>query len=255
MHLRKDHAETNIPALQQFIRANPLGVLTTSIPSKTCSFPILQATHIPFILDIDDDSTANNLGRLRCHMARDNPQAKALIEALSHSETNILDQDVLIVFTSPVQHYITTNFYSETMSTHKRTAPTWNYSAAQVYGRARIHWDSKIPETSQFLIQQLSDLARLGERDIMGFNGENGTPTPWKVEDAPTTYVERSLKGIIGLEIEITTLEGKVKMSQELRESDRDGVVKGLKAFGGETATRMADLVHERGLMKIANRA
>ncbi|OAQ62424.1 FMN-binding domain-containing protein [Pochonia chlamydosporia 170] len=255
MHLRKDHAETNIHALQQFIKANPLGVLTTSIASPTCSFPTLQATHIPFILDVDNDTASNKLGRLRGHMARDNPQAKALIEALSQSTSNTLDQQVLIVFTSPIHHYITTNFYSETMSTNKRTAPTWNYSAAQVYGRAKVHWDSKKAETSAFLIQQLSDLASLGEKDIMGFNGEDASPQPWKVEDAPASYVERSLKGIIGLEIDIVTLEGKVKMSQELKEADRDGVVEGLRKYGGETATRMADLVHERGLMKITNRA
>lgn len=188
-------------------------------------------------------------------MARDNPQAKAFVEALAQSTTHILDQDVLVVFTSPIQHYITTNFYSETMSTNKRTAPTWNYSAAQVYGRARIFWDSKLPETSDFLIQQLSDLARVGERDIMGFNEENTSSRPWRVEDAPPSYVERSLRGIIGIEIEITRLEGKVKMSQELKEADREGVVKGLRALGGETATMMADLVRERGFMKIANRA
>jgi transcriptional regulator len=75
------------------------------------------------------------------------------------------------------------------------------------------------------------------------------------VEDAPATYVQRSLKGIIGLEIEILRLEGKVKMSQELKEADREGVVQGLQTFGGETATMMADLVRERGILKIANKA
>jgi transcriptional regulator len=188
-------------------------------------------------------------------MARDNPQAKAFIEALAGSTENTLDQDVLVVFTSPIQHYITTNFYTETMSTHKRTAPTWNYSAAQVYGRARIHWDSERPGTGEFLVQQLRDLARLGERDIMGFNDDSVSPRPWRVEDAPATYVQRSLKGIIGLEIEILRLEGKVKMSQELKEADREGVVQGLQTFGGETATMMADLVRERGILKIANKA
>ncbi|KAK2599175.1 hypothetical protein QQS21_005365 [Conoideocrella luteorostrata] len=255
MHLRKDHAETNTPALQHFIKSNPLGLLTTSIPSSSSSFPILQASHIPFILDAENGSTAGNLGRLRGHMARENPQAKALIEALSHSTTNTLDQDILIVFTSPVQHYITTNFYSKTMSTDRRTAPTWNYSAAQIYGRATIHWDAASPQTKGFLLQQLRDLAKLGEREIMGFGEKENGIKPWKVEDAPASYLERSLKGIIGIEVDIVRLEGKVKMSQELREADRDGVVRGLKALPSETARKMADLVHERGLAKIANKA
>lgn len=253
MHLRKDHAELNIPALRQFIRSNPLGLMTTAIPSPSSSFPLLQSTHIPFILDIDDESSETELGRLRGHMARQNPQSKALIEALSDPSSpggNVLEQDVLIVFTSPVQHYITTNFYQETMSGDRKTAPTWNYSAAQVYGRARIHYDADAPETADFLMKQLGDLSRLGETGIMGYSGAEA----WTVADAPDSYVARSRRLIVGVEIAIHRLEGKVKMSQELKPRDREGVVRGLKALRTETADRMAELVEERAALKLCPR-
>ncbi|UNI16512.1 hypothetical protein JDV02_002940 [Purpureocillium takamizusanense] len=289
MHLRKEHAELDVPALRRFIRANPLGLLTTAIPSPTSSFPLLQSTHIPFILDFDSDDDDNYdgksagagappLGRLRGHMARQNPQAKAMIEALmlGDSENNVLAQDVLLVFTSPVQHYITTNFYHETMTSDRRTAPTWNYAAAQVYGRLRVHHDADAPTTAAFLTQQLRDLARLGETQIMGYDAAEGgaaatttaaattpktiatatseaagssAPTAWRLDDAPGSYVARSIRGIVGLEIDIVRLEGKVKMSQELREGDREGVVRGLRALRTETAERMAELVEERAAL------
>lgn len=261
MHLRKEHAELDIPALQRFIRANPLGLLTTAIPSSTSSFPLLQSTHVPFILDVDDSNDASAaaapLGRLRGHMARQNPQARAMIEALVGSDDNVLAQDILLVFTSPVQHYITTNFYHETMSSDRRTAPTWNYAAAQVYGRLRVHHDADAPATAAFLAQQLRDLARLGETHIMGYHhgSADEKPAAWRLDDAPGSYVARSIRGIVGLEIEIVRLEGRVKMSQELREGDREGVVRGLRALGTETAERMAELVEERAALRASSRA
>ncbi|PNY27529.1 Uncharacterized protein TCAP_02547 [Tolypocladium capitatum] len=249
MHLRKDHAEHNIPALRQFVRSNPLGLMTTAIPSP--SFPLLQSTHIPFILDVDDESSETELGRLRGHMARQNPQSKALVEALSDPSSpspgsNVLEQDVLVVFTSPVQHYITANFYSETMAGDRKTAPTWNYSAAQVYGRARIHYDADVPATADFLMKQLADLSRMGETAIMGYTAADA----WTVADAPDSYVARSRRLIVGVEIAIHRLEGKVKMSQELKPRDREGVVRGLKALRTETADRVAELVEERAALK-----
>ncbi|KAJ6441549.1 Negative transcriptional regulator family protein [Purpureocillium lavendulum] len=293
MHLRKEHAELDAPALHGFIRANPLGLLTTAVPSQSSAFPLLQSTHVPFILDIDEHDTSAPspppLGRLRGHIARQNPQARALIEALTstagdgdehglngnskaNDNDNVLAQEVLVVFTSPVQHYITTNFYHETMSSDRRTAPTWNYAAAQVYGRLRVHHDADAPSTTAFLAQQLRDLARLGETHIMGYPDataaaaatdaaaappkSSGTDkAAWRLDDAPHGYVKRSMRGIVGLEIEIVRLEGRVKMSQELRDGDREGVVRGLRALKTETAERMAALVEERAALKAAGRA
>lgn len=252
MHLPKNHAETDIPTLREFIRSHPLGLFTTTIQSPSSKYPTLQASHIPFLINAEDDLSESELGTLRGHMARANPQSQALLEILKDAPSNELEQDILITFTSPVQHYISTNFYLETMSGDKRTAPTWNYSAVQVYGRLRIHHDSKSPEKTAFLTKQLDDLASLGEKDMMGFTGANGSKKPWKLADAPVSYVERSLKGIIGLEITIDRLEGKVKMSQELKPADRQGVIEGLRAMKSEATDRVADLVQARAPIKVA---
>jgi len=88
----------------------------------------------------------------------------------------------------------------------------------------------------------------------MGFTGEDGRPGPWKVSDSPDKYIELLKKNIIGIEIEITKLEGKFKMSQEMRKGDRDGVVAGFKALESETAKAVSSLVQERGELKDAQK-
>ncbi|KAJ9483051.1 hypothetical protein VN97_g10364 [Penicillium thymicola] len=208
MHLRPDHAVRDLPTLHAFIKQNPLGVLTTSLPLE--NHPTLQCSHIPWVLDSEttlegelatkaklaDDNTPAaphaSLGVLRGHIARQNPQSKAIVESVSESSTktislpgafpiisseeepatstgHTLPGEVLIVFTSPVDHYITPNFYTESKPATGRVAPTWNYAAVQVYGRATIYHDSTDEQTEVFLRQQLGDLARLGEEGVMGF--------------------------------------------------------------------------------------
>lgn len=213
MHLRPDHAVRDLPTLHAFIKQHPLGVLTTSLPSE--NHPTLQCSHIPWVLDsettledelatkakITDDNTPApapvSMGVLRGHIARQNPQSKAIVESASEHSTktisipgafpitsseeepttstgHTLPGEVLIVFTSPVDHYITPNFYIESKPATGRVAPTWNYAAVQVYGRATIYHDTKDEQTELFLRQQLGDLARLGEEGIMGFQDESG---------------------------------------------------------------------------------
>ncbi|TYJ51137.1 hypothetical protein B9479_008308 [Cryptococcus floricola] len=79
MHLPPTHAEHSIPILHSFIRQHPLGIFTTALPNP--SFSTLQTSHVPFILDVDEQDPEDR-GRLRAHMARANPQAKAIVVAL-----------------------------------------------------------------------------------------------------------------------------------------------------------------------------
>ena len=132
MYLRAVHAEKDIARLQQFIRANPLGIFTTAIDSK--SFPFLQSSHIPFVLDIENTADQVHLGVLRGHIARANPQAKALIEHIqSQNEDEKIDtvqtisRDVMILFNGPAHHYVTPKFYKETKPASGKVVPTWNY--------------------------------------------------------------------------------------------------------------------------------
>jgi transcriptional regulator len=212
-----------------------------------------------------------------------------------------LPGEVLVVFTSPVDHYITPNFYTESKAATGKVAPTWNYAAVQVYGRVTIYHDTKDARTEEFLRRQLGDLARLGEVGVMGFqdidsdsNSDNSqgqesqggedaasgsgagvpmtktatatataaeekekaaqelsagnssntaSPTPWKIADAPLEYIATLLKNIVGMQIHITRIEGRFKVSQERPVNDRSGVVEGLQGMGSVRAKAMAEFV------------
>lgn len=252
MHLRPDHAVRDLPTLHAFIRAHPLGVITTSLPSD--NFPTLQCSHIPWVLDSEHknqngsngNSETPSLGVLRGHIARANPQSKAMIEAVAQSQPDttgqVLPGDVLIVFTSPIDHYITPNFYTESKPATGKVAPTWNYAAVQVYGRATIYHDPKDEATGEYLHQQLSDLAVLGEQGVMGY-GDDAKTAPWKIADAPKEYIATLKKNIVGMRIEITRIEGRFKVSQERPVNDRGGVIEGLEKMETGRARDMAEYV------------
>lgn len=242
MYLRSVHAEHDIPTLYSFIHSHPLGLLTTGIPSQI--HPFLQTSHIPFVLtqSASPNADTGDLGILRGHVARANPQAKAMMESLTSSPAE-LSQEVLVLFTGP-DHYISPKFYTETKPATGKVVPTWDYAAVQVYGKATVYFDTKHPSTSTFLDSQIRDLTELGESGLMG------SDEPWTVEMAPEKYIEALKKAIIGVEIRITRLQGKWKMSQEEGPGDRDGVEKGLRAVGTEQACKVADMVKKRGELK-----
>ncbi|KZF19608.1 putative transcriptional regulator [Xylona heveae TC161] len=250
MYIRAAHAERDLRVLRQLIRDNPLGMFTTAIPSSSGTFPLLQSSHVPFVLDVEDESSETETGRLRGHLARQNPQSKAIIDDDNQQQQtpkNVLEQEVLVVFTSPHHHYVTPQFYTETKPATAKVVPTWNYAAAQVYGRAKIYFDAACDETSAFLGKQISDLTRHSETRIMGYTaGKND----WKVSDAPERYVELLKKNIIGIEIEVDRLEGKFKMSQEMGKGDREGIIQGFENLQTETGKVIAEVVKQRGEQK-----
>lgn len=143
---------------------------------------------------------------------------------------------------------MTPKFYTETKPANGKVVPTWNYAAAQVYGKARIYYENN-EETSSFLGKAISDLTDHNERNTMGCTGGE-RPSQWKVSDAPEKYVELLKRNIIGIEIEVTKLEGKFKMSQEMGEGDREGVIKGFEGLGTEVGDEIARVVKERGELK-----
>jgi predicted FMN-binding regulatory protein PaiB len=248
MYLRAVHAEAQIQILQQLIRDNPLGILTTAI--KSPQYPLIQSSHIPFVLDVPEtpDGSLSN-GVLRGHMAKQNPQAKALMEALAAQQEQgkaglELSDEVLILFNGPHHHYVTPKFYTETKPATGKVVPTWNYAAAQAYGKIRVYCDSKSEETSTFLQTQIEELSRQSETKIMG------SSSPWEVSDAPVNYVDLLKKNIIGIEITIDRLQGKFKMSQEMGQGDRQGVIEGFQKLGTDVGKGIADMVKERGELK-----
>ncbi|KAI4767673.1 hypothetical protein E4T52_17182 [Aureobasidium sp. EXF-3400] len=215
MYLRAVHAEACVASLRKLIHEHPL----------------------------EDETSKTELGILRGHLARANPHSKALIEALSFNPANELGEEVMVLFNHPVQHYVTPRFYTETKPKTGKVVPTWNYAAVQVYGKAKIYCDAKSEETGHFLSKQIHDLSQHAERDFMHHTGAEGNPEAWKVSDAPEQYIRLLQKGIIGIEITIERLEGKFKMSQELNERDRNGVVEGFQAIDSPSASEVAKMV------------
>ena len=122
-------------------------------------------------------------------------------------------QPVLLLFQGP-QAYVSPNWYPS-KSQHGKAVPTWNYTMVQVHGTLRATQD---PEWLRAFV------TRLTERH------EGGRAVPWHVSDAPPDYIDAMLKAIVGIEIEVTRVEGKFKLSQNRDAADRTGVVLGLEA-------------------------
>lgn len=143
------HVETRIPVLRQLIRDYPLGVLTTAIPSD--EHPLILSSHVPWVLDVADEASETQLGRLRGHLARQNPQAKVLASAAACAGSTTLEHEVLVLFTAVPHHYVTPRFYAETKPATAKVVPTWNYAAVQAYGRAIVYLDAQADDTARFL--------------------------------------------------------------------------------------------------------
>ena len=106
--------------------------------------------------------------------------------------------------------------------------PTWNYVVVHAHGPLRTFEDPYLLE------QHLRTLTNLQEAAL---------PHPWSVDDAPVDFFHSQMTGIIGIEIAVTRLEGKWKVSQNRSATDRAGVLKGLRASGTPAHCAMADLV------------
>ena len=141
----------------------------------------------------------------------------------------------------PQHGYVTPKFYTHTKPESGKVVPTWNYAAAQVYGVATVYTDSKAQSTIDFLNKQIRDLSNKAETEISKHE------KPWEVDDAPEKYIELLRKNIIGIEIKVTSLGGKFKMSQEMGKEDRQGVAEGFEGLKTEAGDWIAKTVRERG--------
>ncbi|THF53574.1 FMN-binding negative transcriptional regulator [Allorhizobium terrae] len=196
--------------LFSFISHHPLGLLISAGSAG------LIANPLPFIVRRSQNEGGTDC--LLAHMARANAQWKA-IEA---------GDEVLVSFMGN-HHYITPNWYATKQETGK-VVPTWNYQTVQVRGKASIHQDP------DWLIQQLTALTDQQEAD---------EAKPWAVQDAPESFVAAQMRGIVGIELSITAIEGKLKVSQNRNAADYNGVIAGLEAKGSDSAADMAEMVRK----------
>lgn len=208
MYLPSSFREDRSEVQFDLIRSHPLGLLISAGAGG------LMANAVPFTAYPDEGA-----GVLRVHTARANPQWQELAGVA----------ECLVVFQGP-QAYISPSWYPSKTENHK-TVPTWNYATVHVWGRPTIH------EDAAWLRRQIDDLtaAHEGKR-----------PQPWKISDAPADFIAAQLKAIVGIEIAITRIEAKWKMSQNRNEADRQGVAEGLRAEGGAEQAEVARLVAER---------
>ena len=155
----------------------------------------LFATHLPLLHD-------RETGALLGHIARANPHPR------------LAGEDEALVILQLDEAYVSPNWYPS-KAIDGREVPTWNYEAVHLYGR--LEWF----ENRDALLDLLN---RLTNRH------ETGRPEAWTVADAPSDYVERLLRGIVGVRLSITRVVAKRKLGQNKAQADREGVAIGLEA-------------------------
>ena len=160
----------------------------------------LVATFLPFVFD----PAVGDHGALLGHVARNNDQWRR--PAIGKS---------LVIVRGP-DAYISPSWYA-TKAQHGRVVPTWNYVTAHVYGRLVVHDE---PAWVESLVRRLTEKHE-SERD-----------RPWSVDDAPARFVAGQVRAIVGMELIISRIEAKAKLSQNRSPADIDGVVEGLAADG-----------------------
>jgi len=172
----------------------------------------LVANHIPFVVD---RSRGPN-GTLRGHVSRANPVWRELGPATPS----------VVTFQGP-QAYITPGWYPG-KAAHGKVVPTWNYVVAHAHGVARVVDDRE---------------ALLDMLNVLTDFHEAGQACPWRVGDAPASFIDGCMRAIVGIEIPIDRLEGKLKASQDEDLADRRGTAHGLRQQACEQARSMARLV------------
>ncbi len=192
MYLPPHFREDRPEVLRQLMADFPLAALVTLGSDG------LAANHVPLLYDAER-------GTLNGHLSRANSQWQDCRQ----------DMDALAIFQGP-QAYISPNWYP-TKAEHGRAVPTWNYAVVHAHGRLSVYTE---PERLREFLDRLT--AR----------HEASQPKPWAPADAPPGYIAGLLKAIVGIEIEVTRLEGKWKVSQNQPAENRAGAADGLASIG-----------------------
>jgi transcriptional regulator len=218
MYVPEHFAEHRIEELQRIMCAFPLGTLITHTSKG------LDANHIPFELD----AARGACGTLQGHVARANP---LWTEVPNGAE-------VMVIFRGH-HGYISPSWYPSKHETH-RHVPTWNYEVVHAHGTLRIIDDEK------FVTRVVAHLTRTHEAAEL---------EPWRMSDTDRAYLQQALSKIVGIEVEISRLEGKRKLSQNRDARDREGAMQALRDRGQtELASAMADASLARRCREVERR-
>jgi transcriptional regulator len=201
MYIPAHFAESRPEELHRVIHEHPLGMLVTHGSSG------LDADHIPFLFHPEEGAH----GVLRAHVARANPLWQRFPTGTP----------VMVVFRG-AEAYVSPNWYPSKHEAH-RQVPTWNYQVVHAHGVLTVHDDEKSVR---------SIVARLTQRH------EANESKPWKMGDSAPDFIDSMLRNIVGIEVEITSMVGKSKLSQNREARDR---------------LNAADTLDSRGHQEIAN--
>ncbi len=202
MYTPEAFREDDITRLHTLMQDYNFAALVTQQPDGV---PV--ATHLPFI--VDTKRGAPGYGTLLCHMARANPQWRSFDP----------EREVLVIFQGP-HAYVSPSWYEEVLS-----VPTWNYAVVHAYGKPRIINDAtELYNALRTLVQQ----------------SEAQFEKPWPF-DLPPDFVRQKMRGIVGVEIEITRLEGKFKLSQNRPRADQIHVAAALHNTNEDVVKLMDD--------------
>jgi transcriptional regulator len=205
MYLPGHFAETRSEVLHALMRAHPFATLVTQGGGA------LEANHLPLHLAAGIGAH----GALQGHVARANPLWR-----------QAADSEVLVIFHGP-QAYVTPSWYA-TKRADGKAVPTWNYVVVHARGRLRA----------------IDDPAWLREQlEVLVERHESPLPEPWHIADAPPDYIGKMLAAIVGIEIVISELTGKWKVSQNQPVVNRAGVVAGLRGQASDDSRAIAELV------------
>lgn len=191
--------------LRQIMREARLATLVTATDEG------LMATPLPLILD---DSEGEH-GVLYGHLAKANGQWKIPVIG-----------EALVIFSGP-DAYVTPSWYAAKQE-HGKVVPTWNYVAVHAHGPVEFF------EDEDRLFDAVSRLTNLHEQP---------REKPWAVTDAPDQFIRAQLKGIVGLRLPISRIEGKRKLSQNRPEADRNGVAAGLAESDRASDRTVANMI------------
>lgn len=205
MYTPKHFEENRSEVLYALVRAHPLCTLVT------LSDEGLVANYIPMMLRPKQGLPDTLVG----HVARANPVWRA---------TNF-EVPVLALFQGP-QHYVSPSLYA-TKAEHGKVVPTWNYTVVQARGRLTVHDDA------DWVRQQVIELTQRQEAN---------RAQPWAVSDAPRDYTDTMIRAIVGIEITLTQLTGKWKVSQNQVPANQESLVQALQQ-GNADDQAMAELV------------
>jgi transcriptional regulator len=211
MYIPKHFEVTDVEIMHNLIRDYGLATLVT-LPAKG-----INANHIPLYLS----DTTRPFGTLKGHVSRSNP---ILDDFKNEVET-------LAIFHGP-NSYITPSWYHIKKESGK-VVPTWNYVVVHAYGTLNII------DNPEWLLTQLEMLTNHNEIPFS---------EPWSVADAPHEFTEKLLTSIVGIEMKITKLFGKWKVSQNQPQQNRESVVAGLNTRNQLGASQMAELVKKTPL-------